>query len=106
MGFIRSYRYSWDVKKIAIGILTVSLLSSIPAYAAKTVPYKNQKEGESCNLADAKKVVTLPNGKRLLCKRGQFDYLTPGLKPKWIIYITKKDCPKIIKSGRVCYYEE
>ena len=101
------------MKKVAIGILTLNLLSSIPAHASvhhvngyKTVPYQNQKAGQNCNLADAKKVVTLPNGKRLLCKRGQFDYLTPGLKPKWIIYITKKDCPKIIKSGRVCNYEE
>ncbi len=57
------------MKKLAIGILTLTLLSPIPAHASKTVPYKNQKAGQFCKVADAKKTVTLPDGSKLLCTK-------------------------------------
>jgi hypothetical protein len=55
------------MKKIAIGILTLTLLAPIPAHASKTVPYKNQKAGQFCKVLDAKKTVTLPDGMKLKC---------------------------------------
>jgi len=57
------------MKKLFIGALALALLSPIPAQAAKTVPYKNQKAGQFCKTADIKKKVSLPNGTVLTCKK-------------------------------------
>jgi len=57
------------MKKLVIGALALALLSPIPAQAAKTVPYKNQKAGQFCKSVDIKKKVSLPDGTVLTCKK-------------------------------------
>jgi len=64
------------MKKVVGLALALALLSSIPAQAAKTVPYKNQKAGQFCKKVDIKKQVLLPDGTVLTCTKD-------GLRARW-----------------------
>jgi hypothetical protein len=57
------------MRKIAVGLLSVVLLSPAQADASKTVPYKNQKAGQFCKTIDIKKTTTLPDGSKLICSK-------------------------------------
>jgi hypothetical protein len=57
------------MKKLLVGAIALSLLTPIPANAAKTVPYKNQKAGQFCKNADVGKSVKLPDGMKLKCTK-------------------------------------
>jgi len=57
------------MKKQVIALLCFTLLSSAPADAAQTVPYKNQRAGQFCKTIEIKKTVTLPDGSKLICTK-------------------------------------
>ena len=57
------------MKKLLVGVFALSLLSPTPSYAAKSVPYKNQKAGQFCKNADVGKSVKLPEGIKLKCTK-------------------------------------
>lgn len=65
-------------KKLALASLALILLNPATAEAAKTVPYKNQKNGQFCKTVDIKKTVTLPDGTKLICKK-------EGTRARWKI---------------------
>jgi hypothetical protein len=48
----------------------------MPANAAKTVPYKNQKAGQFCKTIDIGKSVNLPDGMKLKCTKD-------GARARW-----------------------
>ena len=56
------------MKKLAIGILTLTLLAPTPANSAE-VKYKNQKSGQFCAKKDMNKTVKLPDTMTLVCKK-------------------------------------
>jgi hypothetical protein len=58
-----------DMKKLLVGAIALSLLTPIPANAAKTVPFKNQKAGQFCKNAEVGKSVKLPDGMKLKCTK-------------------------------------
>ena len=64
------------MKKLLVGAIALSLLTPIPANAAKTVPYKNQKAGQFCKNADVGKSVKLPDGMKLKCTKN-------GSRARW-----------------------
>lgn len=64
---------------IFIGVV-FTFSSSTSALAAKTVPFKNQREGQFCKQADLKKTVTLPDETKLVCKKD-------GSKSRWMVYV-------------------
>ena len=64
------------MKRILIGALALSLLMPMPANAAKTVPYKNQKAGQFCKTVDIGKNVKLPDGMKLKCTKD-------GTRARW-----------------------
>jgi hypothetical protein len=64
------------MKKLLVGAIALSLLGPIPSYAAKTVPYKNQKAGQFCKNADVGKLVKLPDGMKLKCTKN-------GSRARW-----------------------
>lgn len=64
------------MKRILIGALAFSLLMPIPANAAMTVPYKNQKAGQFCKSVDIGKYVKLPSGTKLKCTKD-------GARARW-----------------------
>lgn len=64
------------MRKLLAGILILAITSSLPAQAAKTVPYKNQRAGQFCKTVDIKKKVILPDGTVLTCKKD-------GLRARW-----------------------
>jgi hypothetical protein len=57
------------MKKLVTALLCLTFLSSAPAEAAKTVPFKNQRAGQFCKTIDIKKTVTLPDGSKLICTK-------------------------------------
>ena len=64
------------MKRVLIGALALSLLMPMPANAAKTVPYKNQKAGQFCKTVDIGKSVKLPDGTKLKCTKD-------GTRARW-----------------------
>jgi len=56
------------MKKLAIGILALTLLAPTPAHSAE-VKYKKQKSGQFCAKKDKNKTVTLPDTMTLVCKK-------------------------------------
>jgi hypothetical protein len=60
---------SSSMHKILIGLVISLLLSPAPAHASTSVPYKNQKAGQFCKVADKNKTVTRPDGSKLICKK-------------------------------------
>jgi len=64
------------MRKLLAGILILAITSPLPAQAAKTVPYKNQRAGQFCKTVDIKKKVILPDGTVLTCKKD-------GLRARW-----------------------
>lgn len=65
-------------RKLAVASLALIFLNPVTAEAAKTVPYKNQKNGQFCKTVDIKKTVTLPDGTKLICKKD-------GTRARWRI---------------------
>lgn len=57
------------MRKLLVGLLILAVMTPLPAQAAKTVPYKNQRAGQFCKTVDLKKTVTLPDGSKLICSR-------------------------------------
>jgi hypothetical protein len=55
------------MRKVAIGVLALSLLVPVPAHSA-SVKYKNQKAGQFCAKKDKNKTVKLPDQMVLVCK--------------------------------------
>jgi hypothetical protein len=66
------------MKRVALAILTLMLINPVAVEASKTVPYKNQKNGQFCKTVDVKKTVTLPDGTQLICKK-------EGTRARWKI---------------------
>ena len=66
------------MKRVALALLTLMLINPVAAEASKTVPYKNQKNGQFCKTVDIKKTVTLPDGTKLICKK-------EGTRARWKI---------------------
>ena len=66
------------MKKLVLALLTLMLINPVGAEAAKTVSYKNQKNGQFCKTVDIKKTVTLPDGTKLICKKD-------GTRARWKI---------------------
>ena len=66
------------MKKVVLALLTLMLINPVSAEASKTVPYKNQKNGQFCKSVDVKKTVTLPDGTKLICKK-------EGTRARWNI---------------------
>lgn len=64
------------MKRLLIGSLALSLLMPMPANAAKTVEYKNQKAGQFCKTVDIGKNVKLPDGVKLKCTK-------EGARARW-----------------------
>lgn len=66
------------MKKVVLALLTLMLINPVSAEASKTVPYKNQKNGQFCKSVDVKKTVTLPDGTKLICQK-------EGTRARWKI---------------------
>lgn len=66
------------MRKVALALLTLILINPVSAEASKSVPYKNQKNGQFCKTVDVKKIVTLPDGNTLICKK-------EGSRARWEI---------------------
>lgn len=64
--------------KFGFVLIALILINPATAEAAKTVPYKNQKNGQFCKTVDIKKTVTLPDGTKLICKKD-------GTRARWKI---------------------
>jgi hypothetical protein len=64
------------MRKLALVVLCLAILSSGPAEAAKTVPFKNQRSGQFCKTIDINKTVTLLDGSKLVC-------LKEGSRARW-----------------------
>ena len=66
------------MRRVAVALMTLILINPISAEASKSVPYKNQKNGQFCKTVDVKKIVALPDGTTLICKK-------EGTRARWRI---------------------
>jgi hypothetical protein len=57
------------MRKIYIGLVVSLLFFPVSAQASNSVPYKNQKAGQFCKVADTNKIVKRPDGSKLICKK-------------------------------------
>jgi hypothetical protein len=68
-GSPKKYAVELGVRKILISLVISLLLTPAPAQASQSVPYKKQKAGQFCKVADTNKTVKLPDGAKLICKK-------------------------------------
>jgi hypothetical protein len=76
LGWGKSDVYKFEIKKVLLVALALSLLVPMPANASKTVPYKSQKAGQFCRTVDIGKSVKLPDGMKLKCTKD-------GTRARW-----------------------
>ena len=81
--------------------LTFAAASSSMAIASKSVEFNNQKVGQFCKKAEAKKTVTLPDESKIVCKKD-------GSRYRWVVYVEPiKTVPyKNQRVGQFCKVAE